>query len=180
MNVFHQNLETLIYIRWSFPTYFHKGYSESSRQWLPFFYSYFSLIREIVFCRHEHPDDVTRSIGFYLRHPFLNVIKWLAIYYRVSQYNTSSAFVICLCNVLESLLPSRVPNLHLVLLIVDCYCLYLEINAYCSNVWVLEMVLAKSSYQIGLAHPAVTNNNYLDHEIVFLGFLCWFHSFLLT
>lgn len=99
-------------------------------------------------------------------HPFLHVVEGLLISDGIRQDYASSAFVVGLCDVLESLLACSVPDLQLQAHPIDSKHLDLEVDSNSGNVVILEIGFAEAHEDIGLANATVSDDDELHERIM--------------
>lgn len=109
----------------------------------------------------------------YLMNPALYILKGCSIDDGICEYDSCGTLVVRLSDVLETLLPSSVPDLKLVSSVAHDDGLDFEIDADGCNVGLFEMALAKASNQVGFAHSTVSNDYNLGHKVIFI---CFFLS----
>jgi hypothetical protein len=136
-----------------------------------------SLVLEVALGGYEDFADVRRGIVVDLYHPALNILKRSFITNGIGEYDTSSAFIVGLGNVLEPLLSRSVPYLQFVLAVAHVHCFDLEVDSNGGHVALLEVILAKAGDQVCLSHPAVPNYYHLRHEVILSTPLRLLHRF---
>lgn len=118
-------------------------------------------------------------MGFDLSHPPFHILKRSSVDDGIRENDACSPFIVSLCDVLESFLPGSIPDLQLVTPVADINSLHLEIYTDGRHIWFLEITLAKSSYEVGLADATVSYDDDFGHEIILIWLFFLWHGLLL-
>lgn len=98
---------------------------------------------KIALIAHNNFLNVLFSFLLHLHNPFLQVDKRVFVVYCIHQHDACSTLVVCLCDVLISLLTGSVPNLKSDFLVVHLDRLDLEVDSNRRDVIVLEIFFCK-------------------------------------
>lgn len=105
---------------------------------------------------------------------FTDIFESPRLIHPVDEYDPSRTLVVGLCDVLEPLLPSRIPDLQLDALIPHAEGLDLEVDSNGGHVVHAEDILAEAKEDVRLPHSTVSNYYNFEHFL-----LCSFFTHLL-
>ncbi len=111
MYLFNQELKPLFDIEIVFGTDFYKRNSIFLGYLRPFFFLNLPFKIEIAFGGEQNFTNIRWCMCLDLLHPSLHILEGCSINDRICQHYTSSSFIVCLCNILESLLTCSIPYL---------------------------------------------------------------------
>lgn len=134
MYFFHQSLKSLFDIKIGFCTDFYKRNSILFSYLCSFFLLNLSFKIKIAFGSKKYLANIWRCMCLNLLHPSLHVLEGCSINDGICQHYPSCSFVVCLSNILKSLLPSCIPYLQFIPAIINIEGFYLEIHSNGCNI----------------------------------------------
>jgi len=123
---------------------------------------------QIWFVAHQHNSNASIGIVLQLSQPFLHILKGLGLGDVKRNYSSNRTPIVSVSDRSKSLLACSIPNLVFYGFSVNVGCLGGKLNP---DGWLrihIEGVVNKSTQQIGLADPRISNHHDLEQEIKLL------------
>ncbi len=107
-------------------------------------------------------------------HPSFNICEGVTVGDWEGENDARCPLIVGLCDVLEPLLPSSIPNLQFVPFPLYCDWFDFEVYPDGGHIGLFELILAESGDEVGLSDPTVPDDDDFSHAVVLVG-LCLFH-----